>query len=60
MTKAKRLALKKWGINLLKFTAPILAVFFGLLAQEVPIEKAWLVALLALYGALADFFKKFK
>lgn len=51
---------KLWGFNVLKFSAPILAVFFGMLAQDVPVEKAWPIALLALYGALADFFKKWK
>lgn len=51
---------KKWGMNLLYFSAPILVIFFGLLAQGVTIEKAWPVALLSLYGALADLFKKYK
>ena len=49
---------KKWALNLLKFTAPGLAVFFSLLAQGVPFEKAWPVALLVLWGLLADYFKK--
>lgn len=50
--------LKKWGKNLLKFSAPTLAVFFAQLATGVEWEAAFLVALLALYGALADYFKK--
>lgn len=50
--------LKKWGKNLLKFTAPTLVVFFAQLATGVEWEAAFLVALLALYGALADYFKK--
>jgi len=51
---------KKWGTNLLKFTAPALAIFFGQLAIKVDFKAASLVALLALYGALADYFKKLK
>ena len=50
--------LKKMGMNLIVFTAPALAVFFGLLATGVPFEKAWPAGLLALYGPIADFFKK--
>jgi len=52
--------LKKWAKNLFFFTAPILVVFFTLLANGVSIEKALPVALLSLYGALADYFKKYK
>ena len=52
--------LKKWTGNILKFTAPALAVFFGQLALDVPAKEASLVALLALYGLLADYFKKLK
>ena len=51
---------KKWAINLLKFTAPTMAVFFSQLAAGVDYRAACLVALLALYGATADFFKKLK
>lgn len=51
-------AIKKFITNLLKFTAPMLATFFLLLSQGVSVEKAWPVALIALYGALADFFAK--
>jgi len=58
MTKAKKLALKKWGINLLKFSAPILAAFFGVLAQGGKFEQAWPVLVVMFWGALADFFKK--
>ena len=50
--------LKEVGINMLKFTAPILAVFFNLLAQGVPVEKAYPVALVALWGVLANLFNK--
>ncbi|RLI82662.1 MAG: hypothetical protein DRP01_09710 [Archaeoglobales archaeon] len=52
--------LKKWGVNLLKFTAPALSVFFGLLQQEVPFKQASWVLLLALYGAISDYLKKLK
>lgn len=47
-----------WGRNLVMFTAPILAVLFSLLANGVPIEKAYPVAILAAYGAIADLLKK--
>lgn len=50
--------LVKWSKNLLVFTAPILAVFFGQLAMGVDVRPALLVALLALWGLLADYFKK--
>lgn len=50
---------KKWAINLLKFTAPALAVFFHLLSTGVSIEKAWPVAAFAFYGALSDLFGKY-
>ena len=50
--------LKKWLKNVLMFTAPILAVFFGQLALGVPPTDAGLVALLAIYGLIADYFKK--
>lgn len=50
--------LNKWLINLLKFTAPSLAVFFGQLALGVDWKAAGLVALLALYGAISDYLKK--
>jgi len=51
---------QKWAMNLLKFTAPALAVFFGQLAAGVDLKAASLVALYAFYGALADYFKKLK
>lgn len=50
----------KWGKNLLVFSAPIMVVFFSLLAQGVKVEKALPVAILALYGAVADLFKKYR
>jgi len=60
MTKARKESLKKWGINLLKFTAPILAIFFGQLALKVDWRAAGMIALYALYAALSDLFKKIK
>lgn len=50
--------LQAWGMNLLKFTAPMLAVFFYQLANGVEIKQAGMVALVALYGALANLFSK--
>ena len=50
---------KKFGINLLKFFAPALAVFFGQLALGVDAKAALLVAALAFYGVAADWLKKF-
>lgn len=47
------------GKNLLKFTAPTLAVFFGQLAIGVDWRAALAVAILGLYGAAADVFKKY-
>ena len=61
ISKAKSLntaALKLWGKNLLKFVAPTFAIFFALLAQGTPIEKAWPVAVLAAYQAFSDLFSK--
>lgn len=48
-----------WSKNLLKFTAPGLAVFFSQLAMGVDLKAAGLVALLVMYGALSDLFKKY-
>jgi len=50
--------LKKIGMNVLVFTAPALIVFFGQLASGVNWKVAGAVALLALWGILADLFKK--
>lgn len=52
-----------WGKiekNILVFSAPALAVFFGQLALGVEPKKAVWVAVLVIYGILADFFKKLK
>ena len=57
MTKSNQ---QKFLNNLLKFTAPILTVFFAQLALKVDWKAAGAVALLALWGVLADYFKKLK
>ena len=51
---------KKFLKNLLKFTAPVIAILFAQLATGVNWKQASLVALYALYAILADFFKKIK
>lgn len=51
---------KAWGINLLKFTAPFLSVFFAQLALGVNWKVAGMVAMVALYAALSDLFGKYK
>ena len=51
---------KKFLNNLLKFTAPILAVFFGQLASGVDYKPALAVLVLAFYGALSDYLSKVK
>jgi len=50
--------LESWLKNLLKFTAPILGIFFAQLAMGVEFEAAGFVALYAFYALLADYFKK--
>jgi len=57
MTRAKK---KKFIKNLWKFTAPVMAVFFGQLALKADVRVAGLVALYALYAALQDYLKKVK
>lgn len=51
---------RKWVRNTIVFTAPALAVFFLQLASGVDIKAAAMVALLAFYGLMADYFKKLK
>lgn len=65
ITPPKRFVLQpeeaqKWIKNVLVFTAPALVVFFSQLALKVPVRDAALVAALALWGLLADYFKKLK
>ena len=50
--------LHKMAMNCLIFSAPALSVFFAQLALGVEPQAALLVALLVLWGLLADFFKK--
>lgn len=50
----------KWANNLIAFTAPALAIFFGQLAIGVSWKVAWPLALYAFYAAVADLFKKWK
>ena len=50
----------KIGKNLLIFTAPALAVFFAQLALKVDWRAAAGLALITLYGAVADFLRKYK
>jgi hypothetical protein len=58
--KVNKADLKRWGMNMLVFSAPTLVVFFGQLRLGVPMKEAWPVAALVLYGSLMDLFKKFK
>lgn len=51
---------KAWLKNILKFTAPLLAIFFAQLALGVDIRDAGLIVLFSIYGLLADYFKKLK
>jgi len=60
MTKARKLAWKKIGINVLKFTAPSLAALFGQLALGVELKQAIPFAVVILWGLIADAFKKLK
>jgi len=55
MTDEKLIA---WRNNLIKFGTPPLVVFFGQLALGVDYRVAGAVAILAVYQALADLFKK--
>jgi hypothetical protein len=57
----KRLTPEQWhkfAINLLKFTAPVLAIFFAQLATGVDYRVAGMLALYALYALLSDYFSK--
>lgn len=57
ITKANK---EKFLKNLLKFTAPGLAVFFAQLALGAKPEVAWATAVLVFWGVLSDLFKKIK
>lgn len=60
MKKLTKSTKTKFVKNLLKFTAPAMAIFFGQLAMGVKLEVALPLALIALYGAMADYFSKIK
>lgn len=49
---------EKWVRNLLKFTAPALAVLFFQLSQGVEWKVALPLALYTLYAVIADYLKK--
>ena len=57
LTPAKK---KKFLKNLLKFTAPVLAIFFAQLATGVNWKASALIAVYAFYAALSDLFSKVK
>ncbi len=57
MTPAKR---KKFLKNLLKFSAPGIAVFFSQLAMGADPKVAFSTAALILYGLASDYFTKMK
>lgn len=59
MTK-RQIAWKKFVTNLLKFTAPALAVLFAQLALGTNWKASILLASYILWGILADYFKKLK
>ena len=54
----KRENTKKFLLNILKFSSPAIAIFLYQLQKGVELKEAGLVALLALYGILADLFSK--
>lgn len=56
--KLSKRDVQKLTVNILKFTAPALAVFFGQLAIGVDAKASALMASFILYQLLADFFTK--
>lgn len=60
LTAKEKLAFKKFGKNLLKFTAPFMAVFFYQLSMGVEMKVAGPLALVTFWGVVADYFKKLK
>lgn len=48
----------KIGQNTLKFVAPTLVILFSLLAQGVSFEKAYPLAIFALYQSVSDILSK--
>jgi len=57
MTSKQR---EKFLKNVLRFTAPGLAVFFAQLQLGSDVRTAGLTALLVMYGLASDFFSKIK
>lgn len=49
---------RAWMVNLFKFSLPTVGIFFGLLAQGIPLDKAWPLAAYAFYQAIADYISK--
>lgn len=58
MKKLNKKQTEKFAKNALKFTAPALVIFFAQLSQGVEPKLAGGVALLALYGLVADYLGK--
>jgi len=56
--KLNKADLRKLGVNILKFTAPALAAFFGQLALGVEWKPALLFASYIFYALLQDFLSK--
>ena len=50
----------KFSKNLLKFSAPVLAIFFAQLATGVDFKSAFMVALYAMYALISDYMSKIK
>lgn len=57
MTKVKK---QKFFKNLLKYTAPVFAIFFLQLSQGVDFKTAGMLALYGLYALASDYFSKIK
>lgn len=57
LTEAQK---KKFLDNLLKFSAPLLALFFSALAVGKDVRVAGGILLYATYAALSDYFSKIK
>jgi hypothetical protein len=60
MQKLTKKQWKKFASNLLEFTAPALAAFFGQLAMKIDWKPALLFASYILYASARDYFKKMK
>ena len=59
MTILRNIQWAKIGKNLLVFTAPALVVFFTELSLKIDWRAAAGVALITLWGVIADFLKKY-